>query len=76
MKTFQLEFRYQNRKGPEESTVKADASSLPRAIAKATREFVKGSDRKQRFMTQNGLEINVVRVGVDKETNRKSTRVT
>jgi len=72
MKTFQLEFRYQNRKGPEESTVKADASSLPRAIAKATREFVKGSDRKQRFMTQNG----VVRVGVDKDTNRKSTRVT
>jgi hypothetical protein len=43
MKTFQVEFRYQDRKsGPEGSTVKVSASSLPGAIAKATREFVKG----------------------------------
>ena len=64
MKTFEISFRYQDRKnGPEGSTVKLDASSLPGAIAKATREFVKGLDRKQRFdMNKNGLEIKAVYV--------------
>jgi hypothetical protein len=38
--------------------VKVDASNLPGAVAKATRDFVKGLDRKQRFdMNKNGLEI-------------------
>jgi hypothetical protein len=38
--------------------VKLDASSLPGAIGKAVREFVKGLDRQQRFdMNKNGLEI-------------------
>ena len=62
MKTFEISFRYQDRKnGPEGSTVKLDASSLPGAIAKATREFVKGLDRKQRFdMNKNGLEVRAV----------------
>ena len=45
------------------STVKLDASSLPGAVAKATREFVKGLDRKQRFdMNKNGLELKAVHV--------------
>ena len=59
MKTFEVSFRYQDRKtGPEGATVKIDASSLPGAVAKATRDFVKGLDRKQRFdMNKNGLEI-------------------
>ena len=71
MKTFQVEFRYQGRKnGPEGSTVKVDASSLPGAIAKATRAFVKGLDRKQRFdMNKNGLEIKAVCVGTEKESS-------
>jgi hypothetical protein len=62
MKTFEISFRYQDRKnGSEGSTVKLDASSLPGAIAKATREFVKGLDRKQRFdMNKNGLEVKAV----------------
>lgn len=65
MKTFQIEFRYQDRKDePAESSAKIDATSLPGAIAKATREFVKGLDRKQRFdMNKNGLEIKAVSVG-------------
>ena len=64
MKTFEVSFRYQDRtKGSEASTVKLDASSLPGAIAKATREFVKGLDRKQRFdMNKHGLEIRAVAV--------------
>jgi hypothetical protein len=62
MKTFEVSFRYQDRKnGPEGSMVKVDASSLPGAIAKATREFVKGLDRKQRFdMNKSGLEVKAI----------------
>lgn len=59
MKSFEVKFRFQDRN--EEtvaSTVKVDASSLPGGVAKATREFVKGLDRKQRFdMNKSGLEI-------------------
>ena len=64
MKTFEVSFRYQNRNNSSEgSTVKLDASSLPGAVAKATREFVKALDRKQRFdMNKNGLEIRAVHV--------------
>ncbi len=64
MKTFEVSFSYQDRNnGPQGSTIKLDASSLPGAIAKATREFVKGLDRKQRFdMNKNGLEIKAVHV--------------
>jgi hypothetical protein len=59
MKTFEVQFRYQDRtQGTVESTVKVDASSLPGAVGKAVREFVKSLDRKQRFdMNKNGLEI-------------------
>jgi len=59
MKTFEVRLRYQDRgQGTVQSTVKVDASSLPGAVAKAAREFVKGLDRKQRFdMNKNGLEI-------------------
>jgi len=59
MKTFEVQFRYQDRNDVTgESTVKVDASNLPGAVAKATRQFVKSLDRKQRFdMNKNGLEI-------------------
>jgi hypothetical protein len=65
MKSFEVQFRYQDRnEGTVESTVNVDASSLPGAIAKAAREFVKGLDRKQRFdMNKNGLEITAKSVG-------------
>ena len=67
MKTFEVSFRYQDRSNAATgSSVKLDASSMPGAIAKATREFVKGLDRKQRFdMNKNGLEIKAVNVGSD-----------
>ena len=59
MKTFSVQLRYQDRsEGTVESTVSVDASSLPGAVAKAAREFVKGLDRKQKFdMNKSGLEI-------------------
>ena len=69
MKTFEVQFQYQNRDSETvESTVKVDASSLPGAVAKATREFVKGLDRKQRFdMNKNGLEIKTKSAGAATE---------
>ena len=70
MKTFEVQVRYRDRnEGTVESTVKVDASSLPGAVAKAAREFVKGLDRKQRFdMNKNGLEITAKSVGTKTET--------
>ena len=71
MKTFEVQFRYRDRnEGTAESTVKVEASSLPGAIGKAAREFVKGLDRKQRFdMNKNGLEITAKLVGTTTEAH-------
>jgi hypothetical protein len=70
MKTFEVQFRYQDRtESAVESAVKVDASSLPGAVAKAAREFVKGLDRKQRFdLNKNGLEIRVKSLGATMPT--------
>jgi hypothetical protein len=59
MKSFEVQFRYRDRNDETvERSIKVDASSLPGGVAKATREFVKALDRKQRFdMNKNGLEI-------------------
>lgn len=59
MKTFEVRFQYQDRNEQTAgSTVNVDASNLPGAVGKATRQFVKSLDRKQRFdMNKNGLEI-------------------
>jgi hypothetical protein len=64
MKTFEVSFQYQDRKNESQnSSGKVEASSLPGAVARATREFVKSLDRKQRFdMNKNGLEIKAVHV--------------
>jgi hypothetical protein len=75
MKSFEVQFRFQDRnEEPVESTVKVDASSLPGGVAKATREFVKGLDRKQRFdMNKNGLEIKAKSGGAGSESQSKSS---
>ena len=75
MKTFEVQFRYRDRnEATVESTVKLDASSLPGAVAKAAREFVKSLDRKQRFdMNKNGLEITAKAVGTATEAPAKTS---
>jgi len=75
MKTFEVQFRYRDRnEDTVESTVKVDASSLPGGVTKATREFVKGLDRKQRFdMNKNGLEIVAKSTGAAAEAPAKSS---
>lgn len=67
MNTYSVKIRYEDRsKGSEGTTVKVDASSIAGAIAKASREFVKGLDRKQRFDANKGLTVEAIRVTTDK----------
>jgi len=75
MKTFDVQFRYQDRnQGQVESTIKVDATALPGAVAKATRQFVKGLDRKQRFdMNKSGLQITAMPAGSTDTQAEKST---
>jgi hypothetical protein len=75
MKTFEVQFRYVDRNEEKvESTVMVDASNLPGAVGKATREFVKGLDRKQRFdMNKNGLEITAKTFGAAAEAQSESS---
>jgi hypothetical protein len=75
MKTFDVQLHYQDRnEHAVESTVIVDASSLPGAVAKATREFVKGLDRKQRFdMNKNGLTITAKSSGSTVETPKEAS---
>jgi len=47
MNTYSVKIRYEDRKsGSEGTTVKVDESSISGAIAKVSREFVKGLGRK------------------------------
>ncbi len=67
MNTYNVTLRYEDRKaGSEGRTIKVDASSIAGAIGKATREFVKSLDRKQRFDMNKGLKIEALRVSTDK----------
>ena len=62
MNTYNVTLRYEDRqKGSDGRTIKIDASSIAGAIGKATREFVKSLDRKQRFDMNKGLKIEAVR---------------
>jgi hypothetical protein len=74
MKTFEVSFSYQDRKNEAQSSSgKVEASSLPGAVARATREFVKALDRKQRFdMNKNGLEIKATYLGASEEASAKA----
>ena len=66
MNTYNVTLSYEDRKGgPEGRTIKVDASSIAGAIGKATREFVKSLDRKQRFDMNKGLKVEAVRVTAD-----------
>ena len=60
---YTVQFKYEHRKtGTEGRTLRVQGSSIQVAIAKATREFVKSLDRKERFDCQRGLNITAARV--------------
>jgi hypothetical protein len=68
LNTYNVTLKYEDRKvGSEGRTIRVDASSIAGAIGKATRDFVKGLDRKQRFDANKGLRIEAIRVSTDKE---------
>lgn len=68
MNTYEVTLKYEDRKGASEGrTIKIDASSIAGAIGKATREFVKSLDRKQRFDMNKGLKIEALRMTADKK---------
>jgi hypothetical protein len=67
MNTYDITLKYEDRKGTSEGrTIKVDASSIAGAIGKATREFVKSLDRKQRFDMNKGLKIEALRATTEK----------
>jgi hypothetical protein len=67
LNTYNVTLKYEDRTlGSEGRTIKVDASSIAGAIGKATREFVKSLDRKQRFDMNKGLKVEAVRVTTDK----------
>ncbi len=67
MNTYNVTLSYEDRKGgPEGRTIKVDASSIAGAIGKATREFVKSLDRKQRFDMNKRLKVEAVRLVTEK----------
>ncbi len=67
MNAYNVTLSYEDRnKGSEGRTIKVDASSIAGAIGKATRDFVKSLDRKQRFDMNKGLKIEALRVTTDK----------
>ena len=74
MKSFKVTFEYEDRsKGAAGTSLKADASSLAGAVAKATREFMKSLDRKQRFdVSKSGLSVKVTTLDSDAAPEKKA----
>ena len=64
---FSVKLEYQDRNnGPEGRTLQIDTGSMAAAIGKATREFMKSLDRKQRFdANKNGLTIVCTKIAGD-----------
>ena len=67
MNTYEVKLSYEDRSGSSEGrTITVDASNIAGAIGKATREFVKSLDRKQRFDMNKGLKIEAQRSTAEK----------
>ena len=77
MNTYNVTLSYEDRTGSTEGrTIKVDASSIAGAIGKATREFVKSLDRKQRFDMNKGLKIEALRVTTEKAESPTAAEAT
>jgi hypothetical protein len=73
MNTYNVTLSYEDRGGSNEArTIKVDASNIAGAIGKATREFVKSLDRKQRFDMNKGLKIEAARDTTEKAEGQGS----
>jgi hypothetical protein len=77
MNSYSVKISYEDReKGREEATAKVDATTIAGAIAKASREFIKGLDRKQRSDANKRLQIEAARVTTAKTDARESAKGT
>ena len=77
MNSYRVKLIYQDRdKGTAGKTVKVDATTIARGIAKATREFIKGLNRKQRHDANKGLQIEAARVASAETEAPESARGT
>ena len=77
MNSCRVKISYEDReKGRAETTAKVDATTIAGAIAKASREFIKGLDRKQRFDANKGLQIEAARVTTAEADARESAKAT
>ncbi len=77
MNTYNVALSYEDRTGSTAGrTIKVDASSIAGAIGKATREFVKSLDRKQRFDMNKGLKIEALRVTTEKAESPTAAETT
>jgi hypothetical protein len=70
---YNITLKYEDRKtGTDGRTIRIEASSISGAIGKATREFVKSLDRKQRFDMNKGLKIEATRAATDGEGEERA----
>jgi hypothetical protein len=70
---YNITLKYEDRKtGTDGRTIRIEASSISGAIGKATREFVKSLDRKQRFDMNKGLKIEAVRAASEGEGEERA----
>jgi hypothetical protein len=77
MNSYSVKISYDDReKGREETTAKVDATTIAGAIAKASREFLKGLDRKQRFDANKGLQIEAARITTAEADSKESAKGT
>ncbi|MGB7437473.1 MAG: hypothetical protein WBR26_13395 [Candidatus Acidiferrum sp.] len=77
MNSYSVKISYEDReKGKAETTSRVDATTIAGAIAKASREFIKGLDRKQRFDANKGLQIEASRVTTAEADSRESAKGT
>jgi hypothetical protein len=83
MNAYNIVLKYEDRSGGSTGkTIKVEATNIAGAVGRATRDFVKGLDRKQRFDANKGLHIEAVRIAdegtatPEPETAQKASEAT
>jgi hypothetical protein len=71
---YSVKLEYQDRKtGPQGRTLQIDTGSMAAAIGKATREFLKSLDRKQRFdANKSGLTIVCSKISTEEKAGEEA----
>jgi len=71
MNSYSVKISYEDReKGREETTAKVDATTIAGAIAKASREFIKGLDRKHAERRDTVMDMESIVFSLDAKPNK------